>query len=289
MAIEAPRSMPAVSQASRSRSAGRAWSRGPERTRPMSVTIPVNMGSGDFPYRSHRSSPTGLDRQAPESRRVGQSRQGEGADGRPALPAQQDRRPEPLEPGRPDRRCRKLAATCPPPSIIRFKPHGPDRRLAEPFGEPPVKVRVQGRQNRLRIRSTLILGHLNHGDPSVSQTVVWILHRDDHGRQAMGLADQLAVQRQALAAVEHDPHRLEARRSRAAARSARDHRRWPSRPRPGSPDAGPGCRCTSSRASGPVIQRLSPEAVAMRPSREVANLSVTPKLSPPGLRTGLRR
>ena len=36
-------------------------------------------------------------------------------------------------------------------------------------------------------------------------------------------------------------------------------------------------RWTCSRAAGPVIQRLSPEAVAIRPSSEVASLSVTPK------------
>ena len=34
-------------------------------------------------------------------------------------------------------------------------------------------------------------------------------------------------------------------------------------------------RCVRSRAAGPVIQRLSPEAVAIRPSSEVASFSVT--------------
>src|SRR5688500_3556982 len=35
-------------------------------------------------------------------------------------------------------------------------------------------------------------------------------------------------------------------------------------------------RWTCSRAASPVIQRLSPDVVAMRPSREVASLRVTP-------------
>src|SRR3990167_5481996 len=46
-------------------------------------------------------------------------------------------------------------------------------------------------------------------------------------------------------------------------------------------------RCTASRASGPVIQRLSPVAVAIRPSSEVASLRVTLALILGGLAQAL--
>ena len=54
-------------------------------------------------------------------------------------------------------------------------------------------------------------------------------------------------------------------------------------------------RCPRSRAAGPVIQRLSPDAVAMRPSRLVASFSVTSgrpsrtRLEEPGIDLGRLR
>ena len=87
--------------------------------------------------------------------------------------------------------------------------------------------------------------------------------------------DQPAAERQAQRAVDDDAHRRAARQARQAAgqlrivgqrRADADHDRVM---------AGAQADAPQSRATSPVIQRLSPEAVAMRPSRVVASLSVT--------------
>ena len=85
-------------------------------------------------------------------------------------------------------------------------------------------------------------------------------------KAAVGRGAQLRIQKQAQGLV---------RWRRCRGPSGRGHRperwsRWSARHHGRAASA-----CTLRRAAGPVIQRLSPEAVAMRPSRVLASFSVT--------------
>ena len=130
--------------------------------------------------------------------RLGQRRNGQGADARPALAADQDRArgTTPAQSTRPQRR--KLAATWPPPSTNRrgeARPPGPGRRSSAPAGP----RRRRGRAGRARRRGpgplrrevlpglAEILKCVHSGDAEDWNFAAWLVSPVDalHGKSAI--------------------------------------------------------------------------------------------------------